>query len=444
MSLLRMVARAWLAGSVLLAAGACSDVSEPIGPGQPTDDPALRPATLQQPTGDPVSLARGVRGFGGFFLDPQGAPTIYLTDPAEVDAAAAALAPFLAARGVDRSRLQVRRADFDYARLESWFEAASPEALSVPGAVFADLDEASNRLRVGVAHGTAGAEVRRALAALRVPAEAVIVEETAPIRQVATLQERVRPVQGGLMIDFILGLCTLGFNALRNNQLSFVTASHCTWAQGGTEGTIWYQHTWLDFSGSDNTIGTEVDDPVYFAGRKGRRGSGNACPRNRVCRYSDAARGAYSIAAGDVALGQIAMTAGENGGLIGIVGSFQLNAQTPEYASDHFAIGGTVHKVGMTTGWTSAAVSATCANVNIDGTSITQLCQTLAGLEGAGHPVIVGPGDSGSPVFIRNSDESATLAGILWGGTPEGGLIAFSPLVNVQRELGDLVVVASP
>ncbi|MGH7519168.1 MAG: hypothetical protein ACREOC_17175 [Gemmatimonadales bacterium] len=437
MSLLRTVARAWLAGSVLLATGACSDVSEPIGPGQPTDDSALRPASLQQPADDPVSLARGVRGFGGFLLDPQGVPTVYLTDPAEVDAAATALAPFLAARGMDRSRLQVRRADFDYARLEGWFEAVSPEALSVPGAVFADLDEASNRLRVGVAHGTAGAEVRRALAALRVPAEAVIVEETAPIRQLVTptLQERVRPVQGGLMIDFILGLCSLGFNALSGSQLSFITASHCTWAQGGVEGTIWYQHTWLDFSGSDNTIGTEVDDPVYFGGRRGRRGNG--CPRNRVCRYSDAARGAYSTT--QVALGKIAMTPAENGGL-DIVGSFQITA---EHASELITPGIVVHKVGMTTGWTSAAVSATCVNVNIDGTSITQLCQTLAGSELPGAPQIVGPGDSGSPVFIKPGTESAvTLAGILWGGTPEGGLIAFSPLKNVEQELGNLVVVA--
>jgi hypothetical protein len=433
-------ARAWVAGAVLLASGACSDGPEPTGPAQPPDDLALRPASAQLPADDPVSLARGVRGFGGFFLDRQGVPTVYLTDPAQRDAVADALAPFLAARGLDRSRLQVLRADFSYGRLESWFHGASPEALSVPGAVFVDLDEASNRLRVGVANGAAGAEVRRTLESLQVPADAVIVEETAPIRQVTTLQDRVRPVQGGLMIDFILGLCTLGFNALRNGQLSFITASHCTWAQGGVEGTIWYQHTWFDLTGSDNTIGTEVADPVYFSSPRRRRGG--PCPRNRVCRYSDAARGAYSIPTADVALGRIAMTTGENDGLIGIAGSFQLNTQTPEYASDHFAIGSTVHKVGMTTGWTSGAVSATCVNVNIDGTSITQLCQTLVGSGVLGDPVLVGPGDSGSPIIIRNGDGSATLAGILWGGTPDGTLFAFSPLTNVQRELGDLVVVA--
>jgi hypothetical protein len=437
MSRLRHVTRAWLAVGVLLGAGACSDVAERTGPSQPQDDPALPPASQEQLTDDPVGLARGVRGFGGFFLDRQGVPSIYLTDPSQRDVAAAALAPFLTAQSLDRTRLQVLRADFEYARLETWFEAASPAALSVPGAVFVDLDEASNRLRVGVAYGAAGVKVRRALASLRVPAGAVIVEETAPIRQVVSLQDRVRPVQGGLMIDFVLGLCTLGFNARRNGQLSFVTASHCTWAPGGTEGTMWWQHTWLDFSGSDNAIGTEVDDPVYLTSGTGLPG----CPTNRVCRYSDAARGAYSIPLANVALGRIAKTAKVNSGLIGIAGSFQLNTVTPEYTNKRFAIGRRVHKVGMTTGWTRAAVSATCVNVNVDGTSITQLCQTLVGSEAPGSPVIVGPGDSGSPIFLLTGDGTARLAGLLWGGTPEGTLLAFSPLNNIQRELGDLVVI---
>ena len=432
MSHLPPAARAWLAGAILLTAVGCSDTSGPVGPAQPPDDAASGPAAGQQPTADdPVGLVRGVRGFGGFFLDQEDRPTVYLTDPAEADAAANALAPYLAERELDRSRLQVRRADFDYARLESWFDAVSPQALALPGAVFVDLDEASNRIRVGLGRGAGPAELQRALAALRVPAEAIVVQEAAPIRQLATLQERVRPVQGGLMIDFILGACTLGFNARRAGQLSFITASHCTWAQGGVEGTILYQHTWLDLTGAVNEIGTEVADPVYFRNR-------NGCPAGRMCRYSDAARGAYNIAATNVALGKIVRTSGENSRSISIAGSFQITA---EHASKSFAIGSKVHKVGMSTGWTSAAVSATCANVNIDGTSITQLCQTLAGLEGAGHRVVVGPGDSGSPVFIRTGTSTVKLAGIVWGGTPEGGLFAFSPLANVQQELGDLVVV---
>ncbi len=80
-------------------------------------------------------------------------------------------------------------------------------------------------------------------------------------------------------------------------------------------------------------------------------------------------------------------------------------------------------------------------NVNVDGTAITQLCQTLVRSETPGSHVILGAGDSGSPVFLLNCDQTAQLAGTLWGGNAEGTLIAFSPLKNIQSELGDLRVV---
>jgi hypothetical protein len=439
MSRPRPAGRALVAAGILVAVGACSDVSDRTGPSQPSIAPSLEPTAQQPSVNDPVGLARGVRGFGGFFLDREGAPTVYLADPSERGSAERALAPFFAARGIDASRLRVLHADYGYSQLESWFDQASSEALAVPGAVFADLDEASNRLRIGVAHGTAGVEVEHALAALGIPAAAVIVQQTSPIRQLTTLQDRIRPVPGAAQIDFILGICSLGFNAKRLGQLSFVTASHCTWAQGGVEGTIYYQNTWLDFSGNVDEIGTEVSDPAYFSSRRG------VCPRRRVCRYSDAARAAYSIAATDVAFGTIAKTTGLNtlAPDIDPTGKFTITA---EYPDKTFAIGSTVNKVGRTTGWTSAPVTQTCVNVNVDGTNITQICQTLAGSELAGSPVIVGAGDSGSPVFRLNANDNVDLAGILWGGNAEGTLIAFSPLANIQMasELGDLDVVAGP
>jgi hypothetical protein len=435
----RPAGRALVAAGMLVALGACSDVSDRTGPSQPSIPPPLE-STMQQPSAnDPVSLARGVRGFGGFFLDRQGAPTVYLADPSERGAAERALAPFFAARGIDASRLRVLHADYGYSQLERWFDQASSEALAVPGAVFADLDEASNRLKIGVAHGAAGVEVQRALAALGIPAGAVIVQQTSPIRQLATLEDRIRPLPAGAQIDFILGICSLGFNAKRSGQLSFVTASHCTWAQGGVEGTIYYQNTWFDLTGADDVIGTEVSDPAYFSSRRG------VCPRRRVCRYSDAARGAYSIAATDVAFGTIAKTTGLNTQATDIDGTGKFTI-TAEYPNKTFPIGSTVHKVGRTTGWTSAPVTQTCVTVNVDGTNITQLCQTLAGSELPGSPVIVGAGDSGSPVFRLNANDNVDLAGLLWGGNAEGTLIAFSPLANIQMasELGDLDVVAGP
>ena len=93
--------------------------------------------------------------------------------------------------------------------------------------------------------------------------------------------------------------------------------------------------------------------------------------------------------------------------------------------------GQTVSKVGRTTGWTRGSVSATCVHVNVSGTNITQLCQTLVS---AG----VGSGDSGSPVFRQQgTGTTVTLLGILWGSSGSS-TFAFSPISNIEAELGAL------
>jgi hypothetical protein len=51
----------------------------------------------------------------------------------------------------------------------------------------------------------------------------------------------------------------------------------------------------------------------------------------------------------------------------------------------------------------------------------------------------VGGGDSGSGVFRVTSGDNVQLLGILWGGNSSGTLFVFSPLKNIQQELGTLV-----
>jgi hypothetical protein len=274
-----------------------------------------------------------------------------------------------------------------------------------------DADEASNRVRIGVERGAAG-QARAAVARLGIPAEAVIVEETEPITFAATLRDRVRPVVGGLQINFPGFLCTLGFNAVRSGVSSFITNSHCTNTQGGTEGTPY----WQPLESVDPVrIGTEVDDPVYFRRRSG-------CPNGRRCRFSDASRAAYAAGI-DVDLGTLAKTTGPNNGSITISGSFNITGEGSA------AVGQTANKVGRTTGWTQGLVTNTCVNTGVSGSNIVQLCQTFVS---AG----VGGGDSGSPVFRETSN--VTLLGILWGGNSSGTQFVYSPIANIEQELGAL------
>jgi hypothetical protein len=352
-----------------------------------------------------------VPGFGGFYLDQQGTPVVYLKSASQRATAERALAPFLQRQGLAAAQLQVRPARYDWAQLEDWHSRVSPEVLSVPGAVFVDADEASNRVTIGLERG-AVARARGVVARLGIPEEAVNFQETQPIRMVATLRSKIRPVVGGLQINFPGFLCSIGFNALRNGQRSFITASHCTNRQGGVESTPYYQPTQTS---APAKIATEVSDPGYSQNKPG-------CPPGFRCRFSDASRAAYT-AATTSALGRLAKTTGANNNSITINGSFSI---TSEGAA---SVGQTVGKVGRTTGWTTGKVTNTCVNVAVSGTNLAQLCQNIVSAR-------VGAGDSGAPVFKGTSNVS--LVGLLWGGNEKGTQIVYSPIANIERELGAL------
>ncbi len=403
-----------LAAASVLTAVACSDAPGPTGP--PPDATAEQQA--QSDEVDLGAVARAVPGFGGYFID-NGVPTVYLTDARERGSAERALGGHVRARGIEPSQLRVRQADFEFRQLGQWFDRLSMDALALPGVAFVDLDESSNRLLVGVETGApaaASAGVLGVAGRLGIPSAAVVVRQVEPIRHAVTLQDRVRPVRGGFQINFPGFLCTLGFNATSGGTRSFITNSHCTTVQGGVEGTQYWQPT----QSATNFIGTEVADPLYT--------TGGGCPIGRLCRRSDAARAAYD-AGSTSRLGRIGRTTGANNGSL-TLGSPANFTITAESAADNFVIGSFAEKVGRTTGWTRGQITNTCVNTNVSGSIITQLCQTFVS---AG----VGSGDSGSPVFRVMSGTNVRLLGILWGGSGSS-LFVFSPLKNVEQELGPL------
>jgi hypothetical protein len=391
-----------LPAAIAVALAACSDSTQPTDPAASPDNPDLRASGSQQPAG-PLALGKTVRGFGGFFLDAQGAPTVYLTDASQRATAARALEPWLRANGTSAAALQVRKGEFAWTDLERWFAKASPAAFGIRGTIYVDADEAANRIHVAVERGTSADQIRAALVQAGIPAEAVLVTESPPIRALATLRDAVRPTVGGLQINFDPDpaspgsfVCTLGFNAIAGGQRSFITNSHCSNQQGGTEGTVYGQPLL-----SGGVIATEVDDPNYVRGRD--------CYASFVCRYSDALRAAY--AAGTTSsLGTIARTPGPNN-----TGSQQLTLAgdftiTGEDLSTEFVVGSVLNKVGRTSGWTQGPVSLTCIDVLQSGSRFVKLCQTLVEANSLG-------GDSGSPVFAAaEGSNNVTLAGILWGG----------------------------
>lgn len=409
-----------LASGVALTLAACQDDSNPTAP-----DAVPQSARVQASQGadlPPASeFARQVPGFGGFFLDRSGNPSLYLTRGSSRAPAERLLAGYLSRRGLTAAAIRVLEGRYAWQQLERWQAQATAEALAVPGAVFVDNDETSNRVRIGVEHLSAMANVRAVLARLRIPDQAVIVERADPIVQVASLQNVVdRPVRAGVQINFPGFLCSVGFNATSGTQRSFVTASHCTTTQGGVESTPY----WQPLQTTDPTqIATEVADPVYQKTLPG-------CPRGKLCRFSDASRAAY-VNPANQALGQIARTSAPNNGSLEITGTFTISADDCASLGGCLAVGTTVNKVGRTTGWTAGAITNTCVNTGVSGTRFAQLCQTFVSAGVAG-------GDSGSDVF-EITGTSVKLVGVLWGGNSGGTQFVFSPFGNVTSELGPLV-----
>jgi hypothetical protein len=400
-------ARLALTGLVALAA-ACSDLDQPTGPTADLPDPAFAAVQASERGEEMSSLARAVPGFGGLYLE-EGVPTVWLTNPAGRAAAEPAIRGFLRARGIDASTVRVRQGRHSWQELERWFARASDVAFADRNAVFVDLDEANNRVTVGVAGPAAAGRVRSALARAGASESAVAVIETEPIEYAATLRDRITPRVGGIQIHFGNYLCTLGFNARDGSQDSFITNSHCTNTQGGVENTVYYQ----PLSSVDGTsIGTEVEDPQYL-----RRITG--CPNGRRCRRSDSARIRYNSGIA-FTLGRIAQT---NLGSINITGQYSITGEGSA------VVGQTVNKVGRTGGRTQGPVTNTCVTTGVSGSNIVQICQTFVS---AG----VQSGDSGSPVFRIVSGTSVTLVGILWGGS--GSSFVYSPLTNIEQELGAL------
>jgi hypothetical protein len=70
----------------------------------------------------------------------------------------------------------------------------------------------------------------------------------------------------------------------------------------------------------------------------------------------------------------------------------------------------------------------------VSASNIVLLCQDF--VENA--VPIVGGGDSGSPVFRINARDRVTLLGNLWGGNSSGTLFVYSPIANIEKELGAL------
>lgn len=441
--------------SLAVLASGCSDAQTPT---VKETNPQGSVITLDDQL---VTVAELMPGFGGMFFDENGDLNVYMVvadeelsvqareqrkSRLEVVLTAVFGKNFLTqGRGQDRGlrkqtppkqppRIKIIKGDYDISQLAEW-RARLEKALDVPGTVFTDLDERQNRLKIGIESSVFRKQVKKILEIHDIPFAAVIIEETKPIRFHGTLRGKFRPVQGGVQIEadtgvFAFALCTMGFNAIHNNKKGFVTNSHCTKNRGGSEGTDFHQPTdpFNPFA-DQNKVGDEILDPEYW--------TSSICPSGRVCRTSDSAFVEYDSAS--LFGTRIARTTS--------IGSITTSDTNPTFRivdETFFPISGTnLNKVGRTTGWSTGTLSGTCSNINVADTNVTLLCQYTVTRD-TGTAKISDFGDSGSPVFRRLGNSDADLYGILWGGTDDGNLFAFSSIFFVHLDLFPLTALDFP
>jgi hypothetical protein len=440
----RALRNGFILAAVGLSAG-CVD-EQPTQPAVPEDDQPTAAVFSTQRGSTPrgldagfAQIARAVPGFGGMYVDRSGTLHVHVTRdraaaPRGREELMSRLRPTLPAFGRTANGAQdvvFHDAEYDYLRLDQMRERMRG-IFGVEGVVYTDIDELSNRLRVGVREGTPRERIEEALSRLGVPIEAVTIAATPVIQRLKgeTLRDLVQPVGGGLQIVWEYPgvgffLCTLGFNALRSepgrSRPYFLTNSHCTGDQGVVTGTEYYQPAPPEFVDKYNLLGAEVLDPPFFT---------DPCYVGFVCRWSDAALVQYRRNV-PVRFGTIYRT--EFFGTTG-PGSLEIARRGPKFFSiaderPFPLVGDIVDKMGRTTGWTRGEVIVTCADVLVSETNQVMLCQDLVSGHSAG-------GDSGSPVFQQEGNSRrVTLLGLLWGGGP--GIWVFSSLENIRFELGE-------
>lgn len=422
---------ALLLASALLAG--CEHDPLSVSPGDGPSQAAAAQDPAQDLDSEFVRRAREIPGFGGYYFDESGDLVVVLTDLRQEAAARASLASVLRGHRSDprlgrngAGEMRVHRGDYDFIQLNDW-RGRARNVLSIPGTVFLDTDEVSNRLRIGVEDLSLAPKVEAELARRAVPRAAVLIEKTSPVRFVTTLNDYIRPVDGGLLIDYNTSWCTLGVNVYYSNPYwgasstpSFMTASHCTNVQGGIQNPSTY-------SQGGAAIGTEYVDPEYSTSA-----TDPYCPPGRRCRHSDVALGRYN-AQTTFNLGGIARTTYSGNTTRG---STDIDPSNPRFwivaGYNYPTVGQYLNKVGATSGWTWGRVSSTCVDYNVGFSDVTLYCQHRADGRAEG-------GDSGSPVFEWPTGTSSVyFAGILWGAdigvAPQ--FFVFSSPGNISTDLG--------
>ena len=130
-----------------------------------------------------VRVEQQVPGFGGMFIDREGRLAVYLLDRSQLGAARAAIEAVFGVDAVPASGVRALQGQYVVSQLKAWSEMAA-SLLELTGVTAVDLDEARNRVAIGVEDKSRTQAVERALSGIAIPRNAVTIQVTESIRPV--------------------------------------------------------------------------------------------------------------------------------------------------------------------------------------------------------------------------------------------------------------------
>jgi hypothetical protein len=130
-----------------------------------------------------VRIEEKAPGFGGMFIDSAGRLVVYLLDTSRLSAARSAIEAVVGPGRIPDAGVRALRGRYVVSQLVAWTRSARA-LLEMPGVTLVDLDEAKNRVTVGVESESRTQAVKQALSSLGVPREAVVIRVTGQIRPV--------------------------------------------------------------------------------------------------------------------------------------------------------------------------------------------------------------------------------------------------------------------
>ena len=438
---------------------------------------------LHTPNDDLIAMGRVNPEFGGMFKDAQGNFNVYLRGSSLIESRnvpdvakrkfRAALAKVY---GEDLSKrisylpngnplnanpnLQFIEGRFSIIELARWYPDVQ-EAFQIEGVMYTDLDEALNRITIGISEESLRSSVSDLLDKKGVPLEMVFIKISPPIAHYGTLRDRFRPTLNGIfIINEFQQPCTLGMNVIYgdNSDRGFITPTHCTRSVGvnhyafhqlsvPTEQIQQSLELYPPQLDDSNYIGVEVLDPPF----KEEPWPYLRCPNLKPCyyRYSDAALISYDLQTSMI-LGGIAKPISRNTGSLIIDDADNIIPIRGEVQKQ--APGEYVNKIGSVTGWTTGKLSKTCAEEKWSNQAVGYYlkCQnTVERITDPQDPWLFGQedyrlsnyGDSGAIVFYyyKTGDAQwAELNGMLWGGeaSTDPSFYRYSAVQQIRKDLG--------